>query len=36
MANMLEKALKNEELGIELKSYIDKQQNVFFSWKRCC
>ena len=33
MANMLEKAFKNEELGIELKSYIDKQQNVFFLGK---
>ena len=30
---MLEKAFKNEELGIELKSYIDKQQNVFFLGK---
>ena len=30
---MLEKAFKNEELGIELTSYIDKQQNVFFLGK---
>ena len=33
MTNLLEKAFKNEELGIELKSYIDKQQNVFFLGK---
>ena len=30
---MLEKTFKNEELGIELKSYIDKQQNIFFIGK---
>ena len=30
---MLEKAFKNEELGIELTSYIDKQRNVFFLGK---
>ena len=33
MANMLEKSFKNEELGFELKSYIDKQQNVWFKGK---
>ena len=33
MANMLEKTFKNEELGLELKSYIDKQQNVWFRGK---
>ena len=31
--NMLEKTFKNEELGIELKSFIDKQQNVWFLGK---
>ena len=30
---MLEKSFNNEELGIELKSYIDKQQNIFFIGK---
>ena len=30
---MLDKTFKNEELGLELKSYIDKQQNVFFLGK---
>ena len=30
---MLEKAFKNEELGIELKSYIDKQQIIWFRGK---
>ena len=30
---MLKKAFKNEELGIELLSYIDNQQNVFFVGK---
>ena len=33
MANMLEKTFKNEELGLELKSYIDKQQIVWFRGK---
>ena len=33
MANMLEKTFKNVDLGIELKSFIDKQQNVFFLGK---
>ena len=33
MANMLEKSFKNEELGLELTSYIDKQQNVWFKGK---
>ena len=30
---MLEKTFKNEELGFEITSYIDKQQNVFFLGK---
>ena len=30
---MLEKTFKNEELGFELKSFIDKQQNIFFIGK---
>ena len=30
---MLEKKYKNEELGIELTSYIDKQQNAWFKGK---
>ena len=30
---MLEKAFKNEELGIKMNSYIDKQQNVWFRGK---
>ena len=30
---MLEKDFKNEELGIKMKSYIDKQQNVWFRGK---
>ena len=30
---MLEKTFKNEELGIKIKSYIDKQQNVWFKGK---
>ena len=30
---MLEKAFKNKELGIEITSYIHKQQNVFFLGK---
>ena len=33
MANMLEKSFKNEELGLELSSYIDRQQNVWFKGK---
>ena len=33
---MLEKTFKNVDLGIELTPYLDNQQNVFFSWKRCC
>ena len=33
MANMLEKTFNNEELGIKLNSYIDKQQNVWFRGK---
>ena len=30
---MIEKSYKNEEIGIELKSFIDKQQNIFFIGK---
>ena len=30
---MIEKAFKNDDLGIELKSFIDKQQNVWFKGK---
>ena len=30
---MLEKTFKNENLGIEMNSYIDKQQNVWFRGK---
>ena len=30
---MLEKAFKNEDLGIEINSYIDKQQNIWFRGK---
>ena len=30
---MIEKSFKNKDLGIELKSYIDKQQNVWFRGK---
>ena len=30
---MMEKAFKNEELGIKMNSYIDKQQNVWFRGK---
>ena len=30
---MLEKSFKNEELGFELKSYIDKQQIIWFRGK---
>ena len=30
---MLEKSFKNKELGIEMNSYIDKQQNVWFRGK---
>ena len=33
MPNLIEKKFINEELGIELKSYIDKQQNIFFIGK---
>ena len=33
MTNMVEKAFKNEELGIELTSFIDKQQNIWFRGK---
>ena len=31
--NMIEKSFKNKELGIELKSFIDKKQNVWFLGK---
>ena len=30
---MIEKSFKNKDLGIELNSYIDKQQNVWFRGK---
>ena len=30
---MLEKAFKNEDLGIKINSYIDKQQNIWFRGK---
>ena len=33
MTNILEKTFKNEELGIKMNSYIDKQQNVWFRGK---
>ena len=33
MTNMLEKKFTNKDLGIELTSYIDKQQNVWFRGK---
>ena len=33
MSNLLEKAFKNEELGIEITSFIDKQQSIFFIGK---
>ena len=29
----MEKAFKNEELGIKINTFIDKQQNVFFLGK---
>ena len=31
--NMLEKTFKNKDLGIELTSFIDKQQNIWFLGK---
>ena len=33
MTNMLEKKFANKDLGIELSSFIDKQQNVWFRGK---
>ena len=30
---MLEKKFKNVDLGIELTSYLDNQQNVWFCWE---
>ena len=33
MTNMLEKKFTNKDLGIELKSFIDEQQNVWFLGK---
>ena len=30
MTTMLEKTFKNEELRIELKSFIDYKQNIWF------
>ena len=33
MSNLIEKAFKNEELGIEFKSYIDEECCVWFKAK---
>ena len=33
MSNLIEKKFINQELGIELKSFIDQQQNIFFIGK---
>ena len=33
MTNLLEKAFKNVDLGVELKSFIDKQQIIWFRGK---
>ena len=33
MSNLLEKTFKNDDLGFEITSYIDKQQNGFFLGK---
>ena len=33
MTNMLEKKFTNKDLGIELSSFIDKQQNIWFVGK---
>ena len=33
MTNMIEKSYKNKDLGIELKSFIDKRQNIWFLGK---
>ena len=33
MSNMFQKTFNNEELGIKLNSYIDKQQNAWFKGK---
>ena len=33
MSNMLQKTYKNSNLGVEITSFIDKQQNIFFIGK---
>ena len=33
MSNMLVKKFKNDNLGVEIESFIDKQQNIFFIGK---
>ena len=33
MSNLLEKAFKNEELGIEITSFIDKKLSIWFKAK---
>ena len=33
VTNMMNKTFKNEDLGIELTSYIDKHQNIWFIGK---
>ena len=30
--SMLEKSYKNDNLGIEITTFINKQQNIFFYW----
>ena len=32
MTNMIEKSFKNKDLGIELSSFIDKQQKYLVCW----
>ena len=36
MSNMLQKAFSNNELNINITSYIDKQQNIWFKGKDVC
>ena len=33
MSNMLQKSFKNVDLGVEITSFIDKQQNIWFRGK---
>ena len=33
VTNMMNKTFKNEELGIEMNSFIDNKQNVWFKGK---